>query len=81
MHINNGLFQAEESMSFFAEYVGSRPGPHQVQCFYSRVGAVDVVPQLSEVSEIGWFSTRELPVDRTDKVDFVIELFNKSKLV
>jgi ADP-ribose pyrophosphatase YjhB (NUDIX family) len=69
------------TMNFFAEYEGSRPGPHTVKCFHGITNSLELVAQPLEISEAGWFSVDELPADRSDRVDFVIGLFRQSQIV
>ncbi|MHB1086808.1 MAG: NUDIX hydrolase [Minisyncoccota bacterium] len=67
-------------LSYFAEYIGTNPGPHPVRCFYGKTDTSILHAQPGEISELGWFSIDEFPKDRTNKVDMIVELFQKAKI-
>ena len=68
------------ALKLFAEYEGTKPCKHPVQCFYGKVGPVSVTAQASEVDEIGWFSVDNLPENRSNRVDDILGLFAASKI-
>lgn len=68
------------NLQLFGEYEGTQPVKHPVQCFFGRTGPVEAVAGSSEVEEIAWFSPKDLPANRSDRVDSILELFIASRL-
>ncbi|OGG52500.1 hypothetical protein A3C20_01845 [Candidatus Kaiserbacteria bacterium RIFCSPHIGHO2_02_FULL_55_25] len=68
------------TLKFFAEYEGTKPHKHPVRCFYGKAGSTEVTAQASEIEAIGWFPINNLPANRSNRVDDIIEFFTTSEL-
>jgi ADP-ribose pyrophosphatase YjhB (NUDIX family) len=66
------------TLHLFAEYEGSNPKKHPVQCFFAKTTAQELVPQPGEIADIGWFAKSALPAERSDRVDLVMSLFGQT---
>jgi NAD+ diphosphatase len=67
------------NLKYFAEYEGTNPKPHVVKCFHGIFGNQSLRLQREEIQDAEWFAVNELPDNRSEKVDLIVDLYRRAR--